>query len=91
MEKENNQSTQCGPRLDDSPCSPFDLLMGQIEAMRQRSDNYRIEAEANNDIEEAETHMRVYMVLKELHRLGKHFEANTEGLASTAGSEPPKL
>jgi hypothetical protein len=52
--------------------------MGQIEAMGQRSDNYRIEAEANDDIEEAESHMRVYMVLKELHRLGKHFEANDE-------------
>lgn len=61
-----------------APCSPFDLLMGQIDAIKNRSDVYRSEAEAEEDHTEAEKHMRVYTVLKELHRLGKHFEANSE-------------
>ena len=64
-------------QVDPAPtCSPFDLLVGQIEAMKHRSEVYRSEAEADDDHAEAEKHMRVYMVLKELHRLGKHFEAN---------------
>lgn len=75
------------PNSDDgascaAPCSPFDLLMGQIEAMKHRSDVYRAEAEADEDHSEAEKHMRVYMVLRELHRLGKHFEANSSEQAS---------
>lgn len=62
--------------------SPFDLLMAQIEVMGMRADRFRIEAEASQDVEEADKHMRVYMVLTELLRLGHHFnQRNTPGQA----------
>lgn len=53
---------------------PFDSLMGQICAMKERSWKYRGEAEDNGKVDEAETHMRVYCVLKELQRLGGAFK-----------------
>lgn len=46
-------------------------LMGQIRAMKERSDLYFKEAEAGSD--EAEKHLRVFNVLKELERLGEAF------------------
>lgn len=46
-------------------------LMGQILAMKERSDLYFNEAEAGSD--EAEKHLRVFNVLKELERLGEAF------------------
>ena len=65
--------------LATTPCSPFDLLMGQIEAMRDRSEKYYKESQEEETAEgdrDAEKQFAIMMVLKELHRLGKHFEAN---------------
>lgn len=46
-------------------------LMGQIRAMKARSDQYFNESLPGSD--EAEKHLRVSSVLKELHRLGEAF------------------
>lgn len=52
--------------------TPFEMLMGQIWAMKRRSDKYHRESEPGS--EEAEKHMRVFCVLQELERLGRAFE-----------------
>lgn len=49
----------------------YDDIMGQIRAMKERSDLYFKDAEAGSD--EAEKHLRVFNVLKELERLGESF------------------
>ena len=67
-----------GTVLGVTPCSPFDLLMGQIEGMKNRANKYRKDAQEEGDMEEAGQQMRAYMCLKELHRLGRYFEANEE-------------
>lgn len=62
-------------------CSPFDLLMDQIGAMRDRSKKYYKESQEEGTPEgdrDAEKEFAIMMVLKELHRLGKHFEANAK-------------
>lgn len=54
-------------------------LLGQIAAMKGRSEEYEAEEKAEGRLDEAEKHMRVFCVLKELERLGRAFEdrANT--------------
>lgn len=56
-------------------CSPFGLLMGQIDAMLTRSNQYKTEAEQDGDLSEGEKHARVSSVLKELKRLGEAFSS----------------
>ena len=53
---------------------PFDDLMGQIEAMKDRSEKYEKEEREEGNIEASEKHMRVWGVTKELERLGRAFE-----------------
>ena len=68
----------CSP----ASCSPFDLLMGQIEAMRDRSEKYYKQSQEEETAEgdrDAEKQFAIMMILKELYRLGKSFEANVEG------------
>jgi len=62
--------------MEGSGASPFDLLMAQIEGMKNRANKYRKQAQENGDMEEEGQQMRAYMCLKELHRLGRFFEAN---------------
>jgi len=57
--------------------TPFDSLMGQIAAMKSRSERYEREAKGQDQIDEAEKHARVSSVLRELERLGREFEART--------------
>lgn len=59
-----------------APCSPFDLLMGQIEAMRDRARKYAEEDEAEENFEAAHRQRTVEGTLSELLRLGTHFKAN---------------
>ena len=56
--------------------SPFDALMGQIEAMRDRARQYAEEAEAELDYEEGHRHRSVEETLNELLRLGQFFKEN---------------
>lgn len=48
-------------------------LLGQIRAMKARSEQYEREEKTEGRLDEAEKHMRVYCVLKELERLGESF------------------
>lgn len=61
--------------LDMVAATPFELLMGQIRSMKNRSELYEREAKDEGDMDASEKHMRVYCVLKELERLGKAFDA----------------
>lgn len=49
-------------------------IIGQIGAMKARSDKYKSEEEAEGRIDEADKHLRIFCVLKELERLGRAFE-----------------
>ena len=53
-------------------------LIGQIGAMKARSDKYKAEEEAEGRIDEADKHLRVFCVLKELERLGRAFGARVK-------------
>lgn len=53
-------------------------LIGQIRAMKERSEKYEEEERTEGRLDQAEKHMRVFCVLKELERLGKAFEARAE-------------
>lgn len=55
--------------------TPFDMLMGQIAAMKKRSDAYKDESERDGNLDQADKHARVSGVLKELERLGNAFAA----------------
>lgn len=59
---------------------PVAVLVGMVETMLKRSEQYRREAEEEGDLNEGEKHARVSSVLKEIVRLGK-------GLAAAAKSE----
>jgi hypothetical protein len=59
-------------------------LMGQIEAMRDRAVTYAEESGAEGDTDKAMENMRVFCVLKELHRLGRGF---MDAAIKTDGSE----
>lgn len=62
---------------------PVEVLVGMVEAMLKRSEQYRREAEADGDINDGDKHARVSSVLKEIVRLGR-------GLAAAAAkSEQP--
>lgn len=52
-------------------------LIGQIRAMKERSDEYHKESTPGSD--EADKHLRVFCVLKELERLGRAFETRANG------------
>ena len=52
-------------------------LIGQIGAMKSRSDEYFKESPPGSD--EADKHLRVFCVLKELERLGRAFEDRANG------------
>ena len=49
-------------------------LLGQIGAMKSRSDKYKVEEESEGRFDEADKHLRVSCVLQELERLGRAFE-----------------
>lgn len=52
----------------------LDDLLGQIRAMKERSDKYFKEADAEEPGgDEADKHLRTFCVLKELERLGHAF------------------
>jgi hypothetical protein len=53
-------------------------LINQIEAMKRRSEKYRAEEESEENETGAETHLRIFCVLKELERLGKAFESRAD-------------
>jgi len=57
--------------------SPFSLLMDQVSAMKKRSDLYFAESMEDEDFGEAEKHLRVSSVLKELSRLGDNFKESS--------------
>lgn len=54
-------------------------LIGQISAMKARSEKYEAEEKAEGRLDQAEKHMRVFCVLKELERLGRAFEQRANG------------
>lgn len=54
---------------------PVEVLVGMVEAMLKRSEQYRREAEADGDINEGEKHARISSVLKEIVRLGNGLAA----------------
>jgi hypothetical protein len=64
---------------------PFDDLMGQIEAMKDRSEKYEMEEREEGNIEAAELHIRLWSVLKELERLGRAFEQRAISLHNVQG------
>ena len=68
---------------------PFDDLMGQIRAMKKRSDKYEAEERAEGNIDEAGTHLRVSCVLKELERLGLAFEERAKSRQNVDVLAPP--
>ena len=92
MEKETDSQLTPGQGLPAPVCSPFDALMGQIEAMRDRARQYAEEAEAELDYEEGHRHRSVEGTLNELLRLGQVFKENikTEGPAESGPSNPVK-
>lgn len=54
-------------------------MLGQAEAMMKRSLKFKTEEEVDGNLDEADKHMRVYCVLKELHRLGGCFRDRADG------------
>ena len=77
----NQSPAPDSPAVADCPapiCSPFDALMGQIEAMRDRARQYAEESEAEQNYEEGHRHRSVEGTLNELHRLGQFFKENTK-------------
>lgn len=53
-------------------------LLDQIRAMRERSEQYKVEAEADGNLDAGGKHARVLCVLKELERLGRLFQSSAE-------------
>lgn len=62
-------------------------LIGQIGAMKARSEKYEAQEKAEGRMGEAEKHMRVFCVLKELERLGRAFEERANTKVSKAVSD----
>ena len=58
--------------------APFDLLMRQIETMRDRARQYAEESEAEQNYEDGHRHRSVEGTLNELHRLGNHFNSQND-------------
>lgn len=53
-------------------------LIGQIRAMKNRSELYESEERDAGKLDEAEKHLRAFCILKELERLGKAFESRVD-------------
>lgn len=60
---------------------PVAVLVGMVESMLKRSEQYRREAEEDKDYNEGEKHARVSSVLKEIVRLGRGLGAAAAGVA----------
>jgi hypothetical protein len=65
-------------KLNETPENdPFALLMDQIENFKGKAERYRDQAKEEGDVDEADKRNRVYMVLRELERLGRCFEGQS--------------